>query len=171
MLSMFSKKQYNNFDALTCYRIGQSFYRLEDYNNALYFFNQSVSLAPYHLDFVEKHAINLIKLNNLEEAKKQFQFIINEDPKFFSAYNHLGNLYIDDYLKNKDQRDKNLASYYLDISLNLNPNYEQALLNKSRILILEENVESAKKMLNKIKSLHPNNIYVDNLLNQLNEVK
>ena len=171
VLSMFSKKQYNNFDALTCYRIGQSFYRVEDYNNALYFFNQSVSLAPYHLDFVEKHAINLIKLNNLEEAKKQFQFIINEDPKFFSAYNHLGNLYIDDYLKNKDQRDKNLASYYLDISLNLNPNYEQALLNKSRILILEENVESAKKMLNKIKSLHPNNIYVDNLLNQLNEVK
>jgi len=171
VLSMFSKKQYNNFDALTCYRIGQSFYRLEDYNNALFFFNQSVTLAPYHLDFIEKHAINLIKLNNLEEAKKQFQFIINEDPKFFSAYNHLGNLYIDDYLKNKDQRDKNLASYYLDISLNLNPNYEQALLNKSRILILEENVESAKKMLNKIKSLHPNNIYVDNLLNQLNEVK
>ena len=37
VLSMFSKKQYNNFDALTCYRIGRSFYRLEDYNNALYF--------------------------------------------------------------------------------------------------------------------------------------
>ena len=77
---------------------------------------------------MKKHAINLIKLNNLEEAKKQFQFIINEDPKFFSAYNHLGNLYIDDYLKNKDQRDKNPASYYLDISLNLNQNYRTSII-------------------------------------------
>ena len=171
VLMIFNKKQYNNFDALTCYRIGQSYYRNGDYNKANIFLKQSVDLAPYHLNFIEKYAVNLIKINEFENAKNQFQFIINEDPKFFSAYNHLGNLYIHDYLKNKDLSDKNLAAYYFDISLNLNPNYEQALLNKARVYILEDNIYSAKKILKKIKSIYPKNKYADLLLNQINEKK
>ena len=169
VLSIFNKKQYNNFDALTCYRIGQSYYRNGNYNKANIFLRKSVDLAPFHLDFVEKYAINLVKLNAFEKAKKQFQFIINEDPRFFSAYNHLGNLYIHDYLTKKEISDINLASYYFDISLNLNPNYEQALLNKVRVYILQDNFGSAKKMLKKIKSIYPENEYADLLLNEINE--
>ena len=171
VLMLFNKKQYNNFDALTCYRIGQSYYRNGDYNKANIFLKQSVDLAPFHLNFIEKYAVNLIKINEFDKAKNQFQFIINEDPKFFTAYNHLGNLYIHDYLINKDLSDKNLAEYYFDISLNLNPNYEQALLNKARIYILEDNIYSAKKVLKKIKSIYPKNKYADLLLNQINEKK
>jgi len=74
-------------------------------------------------------------------------------------------------MRKKNIRDKNLASYYFDISLNLNPNYEQAMLNKSRVFILEGNIKSAKKMLNKIKSIYPKNIHVNNLLNQIDEIK
>ncbi len=171
VLSIFNNTQFNNFDATTCYRIGQSFYRKGDYSNANIFLKQSVDLAPFHLDFLEKYGINLIQLNQFENAKKQFQFIINEDPRYFSAYNHLGNLYIHDYLTKKDERDKNLASYYFDISLNLNPNYEQGLLNKTRIHILENDFISAKKILKKIKTLYPQNEYADTLLNQINEKK
>jgi len=170
-ISLFNNKQFNNFDAITCYRIGQSFYRHGDYNNALTFLKQSVDLAPFHLDFVEKYAICLVKLNQFEEAKEGFQFIVNEDPRFFSAYNHLGNLYVHDYLTKKDESDKNLASYYFDISLNLNPNYEQALLNKTRVYILENDIKAAKKMLQKIKSIYPENEYADLLLNEINEKK
>ena len=66
---------------------------------------------------------------------------------------------------------KNLASYYFDISLNLNPNYEQALLNKTRVYILENDIKAAKKMLQKIKSIYPENEYADLLLNEINEKK
>ncbi len=171
VLSIFNKKQYNNFDALTCYRIGQSYYRNKNYRLAHDFLKQSVDLAPYHLNIIEKYAVNLVKLSEFEKAKTQFQFLINEDPKFFSAYNHLGNLYIHDYLISNEDSDKNLASYYFDIALNLNPNYEHALLNKTRIYVLEDDISSAKKMLKKIKSIYPYNEYADLLLNEINEKK
>ena len=169
ILSKFSNKQFNNFDALTCYRVGQSYYRNSNYEIANKFLKQSVDLAPYHLDIIEKYGINLVKLNNFEQAKVQFQFIIDEDSRYFSAYNHLGNLYINDYLINEDETDKNLADYYFDIALSLNPNYEQALLNKTRIYVLNNEIKQARKLLQKISSIYPDNESVVLLLKQINE--
>ena len=33
-------KQFNNFDAWTCYRIGQAFYNQDKYNTSILFFQQ-----------------------------------------------------------------------------------------------------------------------------------
>ena len=56
---------------------------------------------------------------------------------------------------NEDETDKNLADYYFDIALSLNPNYEQALLNKTRIYILNNEIKQARKLLQKISSIYP----------------
>ena len=53
-----------------------------------------MDLAPFHLDFLEKYGINLIQLNQFENAKKQFQFIINDmypvgDGALWLEYNQL----------------------------------------------------------------------------------
>ena len=70
---------------------------------------------------------------------------------------------------NEDESDKNLADYYFDIALSLNPNYEQALLNKTRIYILNNEIKQARKLLQKISSIYPDNESIVLLLKQINE--
>ena len=70
---------------------------------------------------------------------------------------------------NEDETDKNLADYYFDIALSLNPNYEQALLNKTRIYVLNNEIKQARKLLQKISSIYPDNEAIVLLLKQINE--
>ena len=51
-----------------------------------------------------------------------------------------------------------------DEAIALDPDYENALLNKASVLLLKENKPEAKKMLERVQKINPNNAEVNALL-------
>jgi len=168
-LNIFKNKQFNNFDAWTCYRIGEAFYNQKKYNSSILFFEQASNLSPFNLNFLDKYGSNLVMINRFEEAKEKFQFIINENNQFVSAYNNLSRLYFENYLQNQYEGDKNLSNYYCDIALSINPIYKEAMLNKTDLFIVDNDFQEAKLLLIKILDLYPESKDVELLLNKINE--
>ena len=70
-------------------------------------------------------------LGRFQFAEDEYNFIINEDNNYTSAYANLGFLYftIGSYSKAKN---------YFDYALKLDPNHEKTLINMSQLLIFEE---------------------------------
>jgi tetratricopeptide (TPR) repeat protein len=169
ILNMFKDEQFNNFDAWTCYRIGEAFYSKKKYNSSIIFFEQASSLAPFNLNFLDKYGSNLIMTNNFDEAKSKFQSIIIENNQFVSAYNNLSRLYFEEYLQSKYEGDKNLSNYYCDIALTIDPIYKEAMLNKIDLFLVDKDFQQAKLLLIKILDLYPETKDADLLLNKLNE--
>src|SRR5207245_1425375 len=99
-----SKKSYSNTDAWTAYRIGTSYSSTADNDKAITFLQRAVDLAPYQFDFRNKLAQlqyqvaldsepqteNSKPQTLLDDARKNFQFILNENPKYASAWVSLG---------------------------------------------------------------------------------
>tara|TARA_B100001029_G_C15057401_1_gene455507 strand:- start:1725 stop:3146 length:1422 start_codon:yes stop_codon:yes gene_type:complete len=168
-LNMFKNKQFNNFDAWTCYRVGEAFYNQKKYNSSILFFKQASDLSPYNLNFLDKYGSNLVMVNRFDEAKEKFQFIINENNQFVSAYNNLSRLYFENYLENQYEGDKNLSNYYCDIALSINPIYKEAMLNKIDLFIVDNDFQDAKLLLIKILDLYPESKDAELLLNKINE--
>ena len=166
---MFKNKQFNNFDAWTCYRVGEAFYNQKKYNSSILFFKQASDLSPYNLNFLDKYGSNLVMVNRFDEAKEKFQFIINENNQFVSAYNNLSRLYFENYLENQYEGDKNLSNYYCDIALSINPIYKEAMLNKIDLFIVDNDFQDAKLLLIKILDLYPESKDAELLLNKINE--
>jgi len=121
---------YDNQDAWTCYRIASSFYNLNFYVKAKTYFEKSVSLAPLNLDFKNELAGTLIKLNELDSAKKILNNIVEMNPKYEKAYCNLGVLYA---MSNRH----NLALEQFNKAIALNPNYGQAIKNKEQLIASE----------------------------------
>ena len=86
-----------------------------------------------------------------EDARKNFQFILDENPKFTSAWINLGFLLL--------SVDHNIqgADLHYDKALALDPDNEQALLNKTGALFYRQKNSDAKKLLQKILKLYPDN--------------
>ena len=85
-------------------------------------YQQAVKLAPYNLEFRNKYGVCLFQQKKLDFALDEFQFIINEDNSFVSAYTNLGYL-------NVQVGDKNEAMKYYNYALSLDPNNIQTLIN------------------------------------------
>tara|TARA_B100000674_G_C37960972_1_gene971980 strand:- start:1443 stop:3425 length:1983 start_codon:yes stop_codon:yes gene_type:complete len=169
ILEIFNVKQYNNFDAWTCYRIGQVFYNQKKYKTSILFFDQATKLSPYNLKFLDKYGNNLILIDQFDDAKLIFQSIINENNQYVSAYNNLSRLYFKQYLLSGYEGDKNLSNYYCDIALNLDPINKKGLLNKIDLIIIEKKYSEAKLLLSKIIDIYPDEKDAKLLLNKLNE--
>ena len=148
--SFLINKDYGNKDAWTSYRIGESFMKMKDVNNALMFYEKAVRLAPYNLEFRNKYGVTLFTQNKVLFAKDEFEFIINEDNGFVSAYTNLGYVYL--LLDDK----KNALDYY-NYALLLDPNHEQTLVNKAELLLLDKNKKDAFICLEKVLLINPNN--------------
>ena len=52
-------------------------------------YNHSVKLAPYNLEFRNKYATNLFSLGRFQFKEDEYNFIINEDNNYISAYANL----------------------------------------------------------------------------------
>ena len=60
---------------------------------ALKFYQKSVELAPYNLEFRNKYGTCFFVNNRIDFAIDEFEFILNEDNTFVSAYTNLGYIY------------------------------------------------------------------------------
>ena len=161
VLHFLNAQSFSNEDAWTCYRIAESYHSLGDQEKALLFFQRATDLEPFNLEFRNKLGALQLELSKNEEARKNFQFIIRENPKFSSAWINLGFLFlsVDHDIKKADE--------CYDQALQLDPDNEQALLNKAGTLIyLHEKIES-KKMLKRLLKINPNNEKAKSVMNSI----
>ena len=138
-------------DGWTAYRIGEAFFKTQEHAKALLYFKRATQLDTYNLEFQEKLGSQYMELRYLQEAKKTFEFILQENPKRKLALNNLGFTHV---LLGKPI--KGLALY--DQAIALDPDYEIALMNKVAILIQDKsNLKTVQKMLKRILKINPEN--------------
>lgn len=157
----FNKQSYSNADAWTCYRIATAMQGLNQWNEALKFYQQAVQLAPYHLDIINKYAVALSATGNIKEAMFYFEKILKEYPRHVSALTNLGFIYLSSL---KD--DKSALSYYQK-ALQLDPDYVPALMNMAGLYIYENKKDDAVSVLKKVTILDGQNEQAKQLLKQL----
>ncbi|MBP6532004.1 MAG: tetratricopeptide repeat protein [Bacteroidia bacterium] len=154
-------QSFSNDDAWTAYRIGQAFLLTGDKSNAERYFFKAVELAPYYPDFRMKLADIQFESGDNAKAESNYAFIISENPNYVSAYVNYGFLSLS---VNKD--DKKAEKYY-DEAIKLDPDNEQALLNKAGLMIYRKEVGRAKSYIEKVLKINPSNEQAKRLLKLL----
>lgn len=150
VLSAWSEKTLDNFDAWTCYRSGEAYYQLADYQNAERFYAQACRLAPLVLEFRNKYATALLKTGKRQLAKENFKNILRELPQHREALNNLAFL----ALQNGDLLE---ARKYLNRLTKHHPDYEQAWLNKANLAAREQNLQKMRAALAEVLRINPQN--------------
>lgn len=137
-------------DAWTGYRIGEAYYKNQDYQKALLYYQKAVAFMPLHLDFQEKLGTTYFVLQQFPEAQKAFEFVLSENEKRPVALSNLGYLYVLQGNVDKGEKLYNQA-------IALDPDYEQVLLNKAAVLLLKKENEAAKEFLKRVLKINPQN--------------
>lgn len=150
LLGSLNKKSWDNSNAWTCYRIGESFTSLGKADEAFSFYKKAAELAPFNFEFLNKLAGNLGSRNNIAEAKKIYEKIITENPKYAPAWCNLGFIYL-------QQGNTLKAKEYYNKAISLDPDYEQALINKAGLLIIEKKNSEAVSIAKRILKKNPKN--------------
>jgi hypothetical protein len=137
-------------DAWTNYRIGEAFYSIENYAKAIEYFKQACILKPFALDFQNKLATTYVANNNLMEAKKVCQFIINEHPRYGLANFNLGYIAM-------QENNLPLAKFYYEKSLQINPDHVQTLINLAVVYYQTNQKNYIKPLLFSALKIEPTN--------------
>jgi Flp pilus assembly protein TadD len=132
------------------YHIAEAYYNTGDYENALRHFDQALAVYSQHLDFQEKKAGTLIALKRIAEAKKLLETLLRENAKRPVALLNLGFAHaltnnLPEALRRYDQ------------ALALDPDYEQAMVNKAAVLNFQGKKAEAKGLLERVLRLNPGN--------------
>ena len=93
-----------------------------------------------------------MNLEEIEPAKKVFEFIIKENPKYVAALSNLGYIYL------RYENDDTKASQLYNKALELDPDYEMGLMNKAGLLLYQNKTNEAKKLLQTILKKYPKRI-------------
>lgn len=147
-------------DAWTAYRIGETYFALQQYLKAETAYNKAVELMPDYPDFLNKQAAALTAMGKQTEAFRIFERIIKLEPNFKEAYCNLA--YLTMIRGNYRQADTLLSQ-----ALALDPDYEQAYLNRSILYMQLNKKEEARKALSHLLSLDPGNAQALQLLQML----
>ncbi len=122
-----TKKSYTNNDAWTCYRVGEAFMNNQNHEEALIYFSKARELAPFNLEFKNKYAGTLFSVGKTDAAKKIYEEILKEDPKYVAALGNMGYFY--------SLSDSKKALEFYDRALTLDPDYQLVLINKIKLLV------------------------------------
>ncbi len=158
--NLFTQKSYENTHAWACYRIAEAYYYSGNKQNSVKWFNKAVTLAPFNLDFRNKYGTALAETNNLDKAIQQFEFIMNENPKYVSAYSNLG------YMKLVKGFTAEAMRLYT-LGEKLDPDNEALLLNLAAYYLFLKDNQMAKKYLIRILKVNPNNQKAKMAFNQI----
>jgi len=160
-LARLTRREYSHEDAWTAYRIGESFSQMGNEGMALDYFRKAVELAPFIPEFRNKLGSSQLANQQVEEAKKNFEFIIRENPEFPAAYINLG------YLELTAFRNVRGADALYDQALRLDPDNEQALINKAGTQVFLDHSKEAHKLLQRVLAINPKNQRAKELLKAL----
>ncbi|MCB0616656.1 MAG: tetratricopeptide repeat protein, partial [Phaeodactylibacter sp.] len=140
----------NVSDGWMAYRCGEAFYKLGGYPRALAFYQRATERMPYNLDFQEKLGAAYIQLQQLPQAVETLDWVLKENPKRPVALSNLGYACV---LQGQFQKAEGLYSQ----AIALDPDYEQALLNKAAVRLLYEDREEARKLIERVLKINPEN--------------
>ena len=153
LISLIENNDFKDSDEWTLYRIGEAFLKLNQNEQAIIYLKKAVKKMPLNLDFQEKLGICFMRLEYFREAKTVFELVLNENQKRPLVLTNIGYLKVlennfqeaeEFYLKaihlDPDleqtclnlaalyllKKDKTKAKIYLQKSLKINPNNEQA---------------------------------------------
>lgn len=152
--------QYDNApnkDAWTSYRIAEAFYKQGNFPMAIRHIEQAVALQPLNLDFLEKEALTLTSLKRYKEARLKFDFILSENPKRPETLCNRGFLHV-------MQGNMPMGELLYDKAIALDPDYEQALLNKAAVRIASGDKQTAFDLLKRVLTLNPENLQAQQAL-------
>lgn len=158
--NLFIKQSYDNKDAWACYRIAEANYYRNNIPNAIKWFQKSVTLAPYNLDFRNKYGTILAGANNINEALAQFTFIVKENPNYVAAYSNLG------YIKLTQGFPSEALRFYM-LGIKLDPDNESLLLNLAAYYLNAHNQKIAQQYLEKVIKKNPENQKAKMVLKQI----
>ena len=147
-------------DAWTLYRIGESFCKINNYQQGVTYLEQACKSMPYALDFQIKLGTAYVQLSQLDRAKKVFDFIVNENPKSALAWFNLG------YIAEQKQAIHTAEMAYLK-SIALNPDHEQSLINLAVIYYNMLNKPKVKPLLLRALRINPTNSKTKAMLESL----
>ena len=156
-----NSKSFSIEDAWTCYRIGESFYNIGNKDKALIYLKKAVELAPFVLDFRNKLASVLASNGLLADAEKNYQFILQENPKHVSALTNLG------YIKLVNGNSLLCETLYFK-ALSIDPDYEPLLLNLAGLYAYKKDFNRSKIYLLKILQKNPKHQQAQQALKQIN---
>lgn len=111
-------------DAWLCYRIGQSYQNLQQFESAKPWYQQCLLLAPDNLDYQNKFGVLFVQMTLYKEAIDCFKHSLALQPKQEDAWVNLGFAYLN--AKNFQE-----AKKCYDRALQLNPDHQQARLNRA----------------------------------------
>jgi len=115
---------------------------------------------PFSLNFQNKLGTCYLALNNVEEAKKVFEFIVSQNSDYVSAHTNLGYIYM-------QQNNASLAFGHLSQAHNLDPDHEQTLINMA-VWYHSKNInQEARKCLLQLLAKHPQNAQAKAMLSDL----
>ncbi|TAE80348.1 MAG: tetratricopeptide repeat protein [Bacteroidetes bacterium] len=143
-----------------CYRIGRAYFNNRNYSLAEVWYKRAVELAPENLDFLNALGALYVETDDVKKAETTILLSLQKNPKQSEALTNLG------FLHAKQQQFKE-AIYNYDKAIALDPDFEQALLNKAAILIINNQKATAKNILTRVMQINPRNPMAKQLLLQL----
>jgi hypothetical protein len=158
---LLNRKSFDNSDAWTSYRIGESSLLKGDSKMAERFFFNAYKLAPLHPEFCNKYAYVLAMNGKHAEAKKILEASLEAYPKFPPVLSNLG------YLVLLTEGDTLQSGKLYDQALALDPDYEQAIINKAGLYIATSRKTEARRILTDYLKRKPGSIKVKEILDQL----
>lgn len=167
---LFNKKDYKSIkeksgqldtsdvnDPWTAYRIAQAFYYEKDNLSAIRFIDKAVKLQPLNLDFIEKQAVILMALKRNKEAREKLDFILSENPKRPETLCNRGFLHV---LQGNLPMGENLYNQ----AIALDPDHEQALINKAAVRMVYGKNEEALELIQRVLRINPDNLQAQQAL-------
>jgi tetratricopeptide (TPR) repeat protein len=141
--------KYNSSDLAMSYsRMGEVFVSQNLSNDAEVYFEKSVILMPYVIDYKIKYGSFLINNKRLEEAKFIFNSALSLNPTIKEVHLNLGYISLLEHNFEK-------ADLYLKQALALDPDYVLAYENLVLLAQMQNKIEQAKVYLNKILEIAP----------------
>ncbi|MBA3971157.1 MAG: tetratricopeptide repeat protein, partial [Bacteroidetes bacterium] len=157
-------KSWDNQNAWTLYRIGETYYAKGDIENAYIYYTKADGLSPHNPEFKNKIGATLMAKKNVPQAILIFESILREDPKFIQAINNLGyaNLISGNTVE---------AEELYNRALKLDPDYESLLMNVAGLYIYKQNYKQAELTLKRVLKNNPKNAQAQQVLSQLKTLK
>jgi tetratricopeptide (TPR) repeat protein len=148
-------------DSWTLYRIGDAYAETGNQSQALAYYKASVEQSPYILEFRNKLAGMQTNMEDYAAAKKNYEFIVKENPKFVQALSNLGYIYL------RENRLKEAEDLY-NRATSLDPDYEPAIFNKIGLYLYTGRRKEAEALLRSLLKKNPSNQQARQILSELN---